>query len=141
MRVQSSYYTLLWSAIAYVCMSVCSLRMCVHTRACVCVCVRALMVHLTLSKCWTTKTLAHCDDFSSCVSLCICVHTYIQGIPIVYYGTEQGYSGGNDPSNRESLWPNFNTNHPIYKVRLQDCICLYTQKQTNKQTNSIACIA
>jgi len=36
------------------------------------------------------------------------------GIPIVYYGTEQGYRGGNDPANRESLWPNFNTNSELY---------------------------
>lgn len=27
-----------------------------------------------------------------------------RGIPFVYYGTEQYYSGGNDPQNRESLW-------------------------------------
>ncbi len=26
------------------------------------------------------------------------------GIPCVYYGTEQDYAGGNDPSNREPLW-------------------------------------
>jgi alpha-amylase len=28
-----------------------------------------------------------------------------QGIPCVYYGTEQEFSGGNDPGNREDLWP------------------------------------
>jgi len=27
-----------------------------------------------------------------------------QGVPILYYGTEQGYAGGNDPNNREPLW-------------------------------------
>ncbi|TCD66626.1 hypothetical protein EIP91_001093, partial [Steccherinum ochraceum] len=26
------------------------------------------------------------------------------GIPIMYYGQEQGYTGGNDPANREALW-------------------------------------
>jgi len=26
------------------------------------------------------------------------------GIPIMYYGQEQGYSGGADPANREALW-------------------------------------
>lgn len=26
------------------------------------------------------------------------------GIPALYYGTEQGFSGGNDPANREPLW-------------------------------------
>jgi glycosidase len=28
-----------------------------------------------------------------------------QGIPTVYYGDEQGFQGGNDPTNREDLWP------------------------------------
>ncbi|RDD43685.1 Alpha-amylase [Trichoplax sp. H2] len=37
-----------------------------------------------------------------------------EGIPIVYYGTEQAYAGGNDPNNRESLFPNFNQNHWMY---------------------------
>lgn len=27
-----------------------------------------------------------------------------RGIPFFYYGSEQAYSGGNDPQNRESLW-------------------------------------
>ena len=27
-----------------------------------------------------------------------------EGIPNLYYGTEQDFSGGNDPSNREVLW-------------------------------------
>ncbi|KAL5333084.1 glycoside hydrolase superfamily [Aspergillus crustosus] len=40
-----------------------------------------------------------------------------RGIPIVYYGTEQGYSGGNDPANREDLWrSNFNTNAELYQA-------------------------
>lgn len=30
------------------------------------------------------------------------------GIPIVYYGSEQYFAGGNDPNNREILWRNFN---------------------------------
>jgi glycosidase len=28
----------------------------------------------------------------------------MDGIPCVYYGTEQAFDGGNDPSNREDLW-------------------------------------
>jgi alpha-amylase len=40
---------------------------------------------------------------------------FTSGIPIVYYGTEQAYSGGNDPADRESLWPNYNTNHELYQ--------------------------
>lgn len=39
-----------------------------------------------------------------------------RGIPIVYYGSEQGYAGGNDPENREDLWrSNFNTDADLYK--------------------------
>lgn len=36
-----------------------------------------------------------------------------RGIPIVYQGTEQGFSGGDDPANREDM--TFNTNHELYK--------------------------
>ncbi len=28
-----------------------------------------------------------------------------EGIPCLYYGTEQDFAGGNDPANREPLWP------------------------------------
>jgi alpha-amylase len=38
-----------------------------------------------------------------------------RGIPILYYGSEQGYSGGNDPGCREPLWTNMNKNHELYK--------------------------
>lgn len=38
-----------------------------------------------------------------------------RGIPFFYYGSEQGFSGGNDPANRETLWTSFNRNHEIYK--------------------------
>ncbi|KAI8941514.1 hypothetical protein NX059_002729 [Plenodomus lindquistii] len=38
-----------------------------------------------------------------------------RGIPILYYGTEQGYAGGADPANREDLWRSgFNTNSDLY---------------------------
>ncbi|KAF2849652.1 carbohydrate-binding module family 20 protein [Plenodomus tracheiphilus IPT5] len=40
-----------------------------------------------------------------------------RGIPILYYGTEQGYAGGADPANREDLWrSSFNTNADLYKT-------------------------
>ena len=29
----------------------------------------------------------------------------LDGIPCIYYGTEQNFSGGPDPSNREDMWP------------------------------------
>ncbi|KFH42134.1 Alpha-amylase A type-like protein [Hapsidospora chrysogenum ATCC 11550] len=39
-----------------------------------------------------------------------------RGIPIVYYGSEQGYGGGEDPANREDLWRSgFNTDADLYK--------------------------
>ncbi|KAN0055305.1 hypothetical protein ACTA71_008415 [Dictyostelium dimigraforme] len=45
--------------------------------------------------------------------------TYVlmaQGIPIIYYGTEQGFNGASDPNNREPLWTtSFNTNSPLYQ--------------------------
>ncbi|KAL1953163.1 hypothetical protein VTO42DRAFT_3543 [Malbranchea cinnamomea] len=38
------------------------------------------------------------------------------GIPIVYAGQEQQYSGDSDPYNREALWlSGFNTDAPLYK--------------------------
>ena len=39
-----------------------------------------------------------------------------QGIPFTYYGTEQYYTGGTDPSNRESLWQAMNTDSDFYKL-------------------------
>ncbi|MDA3864546.1 MAG: alpha-amylase family glycosyl hydrolase [Deltaproteobacteria bacterium] len=53
------------------------------------------------------------------------------GIPCIYYGTEQQFSGGNDPMNRENMWkqynmpvnpetnrryPTFNTDNPTFKT-------------------------
>lgn len=40
-----------------------------------------------------------------------------RGIPILYYGTEQAYAGGDDPKNREDLWrSNYNTNSDMYQA-------------------------
>ncbi|EDN03717.1 alpha-amylase A precursor [Histoplasma mississippiense (nom. inval.)] len=39
------------------------------------------------------------------------------GIPIVYAGQEQHYSGGNDPYNREATWlSGYNTESPLFKL-------------------------
>ncbi|RDA88845.1 hypothetical protein CP532_5468 [Ophiocordyceps camponoti-leonardi (nom. inval.)] len=47
------------------------------------------------------------------------VLTYVllaRGIPILYYATEQGYAGGHEPWNRESLWhTGFNTQSDLYR--------------------------
>lgn len=40
---------------------------------------------------------------------------FMQGIPIVYYGTEQAFNGGDDPMNREPLWTNMNPDSDMYK--------------------------
>ncbi|KAH8702697.1 glycoside hydrolase superfamily [Phaeosphaeriaceae sp. PMI808] len=40
-----------------------------------------------------------------------------RGIPIVYYGTEQAYGGGDDPANREDLWRSgFATTSDMYQA-------------------------
>ena len=40
-----------------------------------------------------------------------------RGIPIVYYGSEQGYSGGADPENREDLWRSgYDTSSDLYQA-------------------------
>lgn len=44
--------------------------------------------------------------------------TYVlfgEGIPIIYYGSEQGYAGGDDPYCRETLWQNFNQDAELYQ--------------------------
>ena len=38
-----------------------------------------------------------------------------RGIPVFYYGSEQAFSGGADPKNREPLWNSLNREHEIYK--------------------------
>jgi glycosidase len=39
-----------------------------------------------------------------------------QGIPCIYYGTEQEFQGGNDPTNREVLWQtDYGTSNPTFK--------------------------
>ncbi|KAL8696704.1 MAG: hypothetical protein Q9224_002661 [Gallowayella concinna] len=39
------------------------------------------------------------------------------GIPIIYQGQEQGFFGGQDPSNREALWNSeYSTKTPLYSV-------------------------
>ncbi len=39
------------------------------------------------------------------------------GIPCIYYGTEQGFRGGNDPANREDLWlSGYDRTHPTYRT-------------------------
>lgn len=52
-----------------------------------------------------------------------------QGIPIVYYGTEQGFNGGPDPANREPLWT---TKYPNNTVLYQYIAQLNTFRHEKK---------
>jgi alpha-amylase len=61
---------------------------------------------------------------------------FTAGIPIIYYGSEQGYHGGADPNNRESLWPNYDMNSELYSflssyvaVRKQQKVWNFSQIQ------------
>lgn len=39
------------------------------------------------------------------------------GLPVIYYGAEQGFWGNGDPTNREPLWKSgYNTSHPLYQT-------------------------
>lgn len=38
-----------------------------------------------------------------------------EGVPIIYAGTELGFSGGQDPDNRESMWPYFDEAAELYQ--------------------------
>jgi len=50
------------------------------------------------------------NNLLSAMAFCL----FFRGIPIMYYGDEQGYGGGSDPGCREQLWTNMNPNHPNY---------------------------
>ena len=40
----------------------------------------------------------------------------MDGIPCLYYGTEAGFAGGNDPANREPLWlGGYDQDHPLFQ--------------------------
>lgn len=44
---------------------------------------------------------------------------FTQGIPIVYYGSEQGYNMGGDPESRQAMFADFNQDSDIYKFLKQ----------------------
>lgn len=58
---------------------------------------------------------------------------FSQGIPIIYYGSEQGFAGGADPNNRETLWTSMNTDHEIYKFLTKAVSARKTYKVWNEQ--------
>ena len=55
-----------------------------------------------------------------------------RGIPFTYYGTEQYYSGGADPNNRESLWQDMNTSSDMYQMIAK----IHAQRKASEIWNS-----
>lgn len=41
---------------------------------------------------------------------------FAEGIPIIYYGTEQGFSGDHDPVNRETMWGHYDTSNDLFQA-------------------------
>jgi len=58
-------------------------------------------------------SFANGDTVALKAALTFCLTS--RGIPMVYYGTEQFYSGGEDPNNRESLWQSMYTDSDVYQ--------------------------
>jgi len=58
-------------------------------------------------------SFANGDTVALKAALTFCLTS--RGIPMVYYGTEQFYSGGADPNNRESLWQSMHTDSDLYQ--------------------------
>jgi alpha-amylase len=64
---------------------------------------------------------------------------FAEGIPIIYYGTEQAFKGTTDPNDRQSLWPYYNTNSDLYqyiavinKFRTEQGEAVYGQQQVER---------
>ncbi|KAI9371642.1 glycoside hydrolase superfamily [Aspergillus egyptiacus] len=55
------------------------------------------------------------DDINQLAKNILAFTLLFDGIPIVYQGQEQHFSGTSDPQNREPLWPSsYNTSTPLY---------------------------
>ncbi|KAL8725911.1 MAG: hypothetical protein Q9181_006239 [Wetmoreana brouardii] len=62
------------------------------------------------------RFLSHTNDLH--LNMNVITFTILSGgIPIIYQGQEQGFSGGNDPANREALWTSsFPTKTALYSL-------------------------
>lgn len=62
------------------------------------------------------RFLSHTDD--SHLNMNVIAFTILAGgVPIIYQGQEQGFSGGNEPSNREAMWTStFSTKSALYTL-------------------------
>jgi len=63
------------------------------------------------------------------------------GIPVIYYGTEQLFHGGNDPENRETLWPNYSNTTDMYSflakvIQHRKSVALYKEPQVQRYAAS-----
>jgi hypothetical protein len=60
------------------------------------------------------------------------------GIPVVYYGLEQAFTGGSDPANREALWPSGYPNTTAVEMitklnKLRNWMITTDEKQANQR--------
>ena len=60
------------------------------------------------------RLLSMIDDIKVYYNLLTYIFT-ARGIPILYYGSEQGFKGAQDPLNREPLFGQLNKDHELYR--------------------------
>ena len=89
-----------------------------------------------------TRFLHQNNDYTLIINALVFT-IFLEGIPIIYYGTEQGFSGGKDPQNRESMFEHFNQNHLLYKViskvnkfKLSQGSSVYNAKQIQRYSDN-----
>ncbi|PGH17299.1 hypothetical protein AJ79_01183 [Helicocarpus griseus UAMH5409] len=64
----------------------------------------------------TPRFASYTDDIALAQNV-LAFNVLADGIPIIYAGQEQHYSGGNDPDNREAVWlSGFPTDAPLYQL-------------------------
>jgi alpha-amylase len=61
-----------------------------------------------------SRYLSHTPDMANYKAFYAYVLATV-GIPMVYYGDEQCFTGGDDPANREPLWGKMNTDSEMYQ--------------------------
>ncbi len=82
---------------------------------------RFFLQHSTLFNCkvslsiqlYNFRFLALTHDLNMFKSA-LAINFFTEGIPIVYYGSEQAFDGPGDPDNRESLWPHFDQESEMF---------------------------
>lgn len=59
---------------------------------------------------------------------------FSEGIPIIYYGSEQAYNMGGDPESRQAMFADFNEDADIYKF-LKNVIAIRKSNSVRKNQN------